>query len=270
LTYYQGETLSNLLIIYPHGLGDCVQLTPVLRNYFFNTGKKAAVATLERFKSAEFFNHNPYVGHILYTKDAWNDYDDPDEGFRLVQEECERWGRENGYDKVVMPMHKDWSHHKILLNFKYCDVKPTSIFTEVFTSDEDKRVAREFVKNLYGDEPYGFAATKSGRPAQTMPAGYGRKWLQVRKGLKNVLEVDVEFGIYDYNFNVQIEMMRMASALVLPDSAFPPAASAMGKPVDHMYIAPQWGPRGYNRIKPLHSAVQNINYVLDQEIMEML
>ena len=103
-----------------------------------------------------------------------------------------------------------------------------------------------------------------------VPVGYGRKWLEVRKGLKNVLEIGVEFEILDFSFNVQIEMMRTAAAIVLPDSAFPPAASAIGKPIDHMYIAPQWGHRGYNRIKPLHSALQNINYELDKDILEML
>lgn len=262
--------MSNLLIIYPHGLGDCVQLTPVLRNYFFNTGKKAAVATLERFKSAEFFNHNPYVGHILYTKDAWNDFENPNEGFRLVNEYCTNWGKENGYTKIVMPMHTNWDHHKILLNFKYCGVTPTSIFTEVFTSDRDKQVAKEFVSNLYGDEPFGFVQTKSGRPLQTLPSGYGRKWLEIRKDITNVIEVDVEFGMLEYNFNVQLEIMRLARAIVLPDSAFAPAASAMGKPVDHMYIHPNWGHRSYPRVKPLHRAVQNINYELDKQIMEML
>jgi len=262
--------MSKLLIIYPHGLGDCVQLTPVLRNYFFNTGQKAAVATLERFKSAQFFVNNPYVEHILYTKDAWNDYSNPEEGFKLVKEYCENWGKENGYTKIVMPMHNNWNHHKILLNFKYCDVVPTSVFTEVFTSDEDKRVAKEVIHDLYGTEPFGFVQTKSGRPLQTMPTGYGRKWLEVRKGILNVIEVDVEFGMFDYNINVQIEMMRLARAIVLPDSAFAPAASAMGKPIDHMYIHPNWGRKGYNRIKPLHDAVQNINYELDEEIMEML
>ena len=76
--------MKNLLILYPHGLGDCILLTPVLRNYFFNTGKKAAVAVLERFKTAQMFDNNPYVSEIIYTADAWNDFENAEIGFKTV------------------------------------------------------------------------------------------------------------------------------------------------------------------------------------------
>ena len=168
--------MKNLLILYPHGLGDCILLTPVLRNYFFNTGQKAAVAVLERFRTARIFDNNPYVSEIVYTKDAWNDFDNPQLGFQTVFETCAKWCEENNYE-MVMPKHDNWNHSKILINFKYCGVEPTSVFTEVFTTDEDKRKAKEFVTNQFGKEPYGFVQTTTGRPLANLPENYGKIWL---------------------------------------------------------------------------------------------
>ena len=261
--------MKNLLILYPHGLGDCILLSPVLRNYFFNTGKKAAVAVLERFKTAQMFDNNPYVSEIIYTADAWNDFEDPKVGFETVYNSCNEWCKENGY-QMVMPKHDNWNFSKILINFKYCGVDPTSVFTEVFTNDSDKKVAREFIENRFGSKSFGFVQTKTGRPLANLPDGYGRKWLEVHKGIENIIEVGVDYDPLQFNINTQIEIMRMSSAVCLPDSVFFNACGAIGKPVDHVYVAPTWGHRGYKRVKPLHDVKHNVSFTLDQEVLKQL
>ena len=259
-----------MLIVYPHGLGDCILLTPILRNYFFNTGKKASVATLERFKTAKFFDNNPYVADILYTKDAWNDYESPEVGFKKVNEYCQKWADKNNHDKVVYPKHDNWDHSKILINFKYCGVQPTSVFTEVFSSSEEVKTANDFIQNITKGEPFGFVQTTTGRPLANLPENYGRAWLKKKKGLAKTIEVGKDFDVYDFSINTQIEIMRRSSAVCLPDSVFFNACGAIGKPVDHVYIAPTWGPRGYNRVRPLHSVKQNVLFQLDEEVLDSI
>ena len=261
--------MKNLLILYPHGLGDCILLTPVLRNYFFNTGKKAAVAVLERFKTAKIFDNNPYVSNIIYTKDAWNDFENSQVGFQTVFDTCEKWCQENNY-KMVMPKHDNWNFSKILINFKYCSVTPSSVFTEVFTTDKDKKIANKFIEERFSNEPFGFVQTKTGRPLANLPNGYGQKWLKKYKNLDNIIEVGVDYDPLRFNINTQIEIMRQATAVCLPDSVFFNACGAIGKPIDHIYVAPTWGPRGYKRVKPLHSVQQNVVYELDNEVLKEL
>ena len=60
----------KVMIVYPHGLGDCILATPALRSYKNKTGNFVGFAMLERFRSSELFKHNPYVNELIYTKDA--------------------------------------------------------------------------------------------------------------------------------------------------------------------------------------------------------
>ena len=113
---------EGLLICYPNGLGDCILLTPVLRNYFFSTGNKASIAILERFKTAKIFDNNPYVDQLLYTKDAWNDFETSEIGFKIVMESCVQWCQQNEYEYLAYPRHDDWNQSKILLNLRYCNI----------------------------------------------------------------------------------------------------------------------------------------------------
>ena len=261
---------KKTLIFYPHGLGDCVLLTPVLREYFFTTGTKASVATLERFKSAKFFDHNPYVDKIVYTKDAWNDYPNFHFGCQKILEYCVKWCTQNDHVRLASPQHDDWDQSKIMLNFHHCKLKPTSVFTEIFTTDEDKKSAALFIKQKFGNKPFGFVQTKTGREQANLPENYGKLWLKKYCDLDNTIEVGKDYDPLEFSINTQFEIMRQAQAVCLPDSVFFNACGAMGKPVDHLYVAPAWGPRGYARVKPLHLVKQNIVYELDEKIMALL
>lgn len=256
--------MKPLLIVYPHGLGDCIMLTPAIRNYFFQTGIKPSVAIMERFRSSEIFNNNPYLDDIIYTKDPWNDYPNRHIGFNAVFNWCKEWS--NSRHEVIMPMHEDRTKNKIEANLEACEIDPSSVFTETFSTDEDIDLAHMFRCN----EAFGFVQTTTGRPNADLPPGYGKEWLRRHRGLSNVIEVGVDFKYDEFNINTQIEIMRMASAVCLPDSVFSNTCGAIGKPIDHLYFAPQWGPQGYARVKPLHEVEQHVVYELDPEVMEAI
>jgi hypothetical protein len=251
-----------MLVCYPHGLGDCVLLTPALREYYFKTGKKASVATLERFKSAKFFDYNPYVDKIFYTKDAWLDYPTFEEGCAKVYESCVEFAKQNEIIQVTFPQHKTYKE-KILSNYvdiglKAC-VNPT---TEIYTCDEDVSTAAELIEKLVGHNRFGFVQTSTGVPQKDLPAGYGREWLKKNLGLSHFIEVGVEFDGLSLPITTQFEIMRRASGVCVPDSVFYHACGAMHKPVDFVYFAK--GQSVYDRVRPLHGVKQNIKFELDE------
>lgn len=239
--------MNDLLILYPHGLGDCILLTPAIREFYKATGHKVHVATLERFRSAKFFDNNPYVDKIYYTKDAWHDYPNSQVGFSELYKEWRAFASKNNFGGIVMPMH---AHpiQKIELNFKYLGVYNSEEYgVEIHTSSLDKSIAEKIISDTVGNNPFGFIQTKTGVESKNLPDGYGQEYLRKNNNLSNFIEVGKDFDALDYNINVQFEVMRKASAVCLPDSVFYHACHAMKKPVDFVYFGR--GQSVYDRVK---------------------
>jgi len=252
--------MEDVLVIYPHGLGDCVLLTPALREYYNKNGHQLSVATPERFRSARFFDHNPYVKQVYYTKDAWLDYPNSQVGFNAVYNDWKTYAREQGLRGVVMPMHSN-PINKIILNFKYLGIPlDANPVTELHTTPEDGDSAAKIIAELVGDAPFGFVQTNTGVPSKDLPADYGRTWLKNQRGLENVIEIGKEIGALDYNINIQFEILRRATAVCIPDSVFYHACHAMNKTIDLVYFGR--GKGIYDRVRPLHEVKENVVFKL--------
>lgn len=248
--------MNNLLILYPHGLGDCILLTPSIREFFNLTKNKVHVATLERFMSAKIFDNNPYVDKIFYTKDAWHDYPNSQIGFKSLYSEWKEKAKNLGFGGIVMPMHSS-PINKIDLNFKYLGLKGMkNPKTEIHTTEEDRDIALSLISKIVGDNKFGFVQTKTGVPSKNLPEGFGKKWIKENKGIDNVIEIGTEIGALEYNINVQFEILRRASAVCLPDSVFYHACHAIGKEVDFVFFGR--GAGIYNRVKPLWDVKENV------------
>ncbi len=248
--------MKNLLIIYPHGLGDCILLTPAIREFFKATGSKVHIATLERFKSAKFFVNNPYVDKIHYTKDAWHDYSDSNTGFISLYKEWKEKARELKYGGIVMPMHSIPSN-KIYINIKHLGIKdPEDYKTEIHTTEDDKKIAKNIIQKIVGNSDFGFIQTNTGVPTKNLPEGFGREWLRENRGLKKFIEIGRELSPFDYNINVQFEILRNASAVCLPDSVFYHCCHAIGKDVDFVFFGR--GKEIHRRVKPVWQVNENV------------
>lgn len=252
--------MKNLLILYPHGLGDCILLTPAIREFYKATGNKVHIATLERFKSAQFFHNNPYVDKVFYTKDAWHDYSNAQLGFKSLYQEWKEFAKEQGFGGFVMPMHSI-PRSKIVLNLEAIGVRNAKNYSaEIYTSEKDKKTAKEIVHNLVGNSDFGFVQTKTGVESKDLPKGFGREWLKTNKKLNNFIEIGVDFEPLDYNINIQFEIMRKASAVCLPDSVFYHACHAIGKKVDFAYFGR--GKGVYDRVKHIVSSEEKVVFEL--------
>ena len=251
-----------MLICYPHGLGDCVLLTPAIREFYYATGKKVSVATLERFKSAKFFDYNPYVDKVFYTKDAWLDFPNFDLGCKEVYESCVAFAKENDIVHVSFPRHKSYKE-KILANYVDIGLKTcVNPMTEIFTCDKDAQDADKMIGDIVGGNRFGFIQTSTGVPKKDLPAGYGRAWLKKNRGIEHFIEVGVDFDPLSIPITTQFEIMRRSVGVCLPDSVFYHACGAMNKPVDFVYFAK--GKEVYDRVRPLHTVKQNIKFELDE------
>ena len=252
--------MEDVLVIYPHGLGDCVLLTPTLREYYKKTGEKLHIATLERFRSAQFFNNNPYVDQIFYTKDAWHDYPNSQTGFQSIYNDWKSFAKDKGYKGIVMPMHSQ-PINKILLNYKFLGLVGQKDYqTEIYTTQEDEKVAQDIIEAIVGTLPFGFVQTSTGVPSKDLPQGYGRQWLLENRGLEKIIEIGLEINPLEYNINVQFEILRRAAAVCIPDSVFYHACHAINKEVDFVYFGR--GQAVYNRVCPLHEAIENVVFAL--------
>ena len=250
--------MKNLLILYPHGLGDCILLTPALREFYNTTGNKASIAMLERFKTAELYEHNPYVKKVYFTKDAWSDYPDSNVGFRTLYHEWKTFAKENSFTGFVMPMHSA-PMSKIEINLRTLGLHHIKNYSaEIYTSAEDRELAKSIITKIVGDEPFGFVQTHTGVERKNLIEGYGQKWLLNNKGLKSCIEVGKHFSYLDYNINVQFEIMRHAAAVCLPDSVFYHACHAINKTIDLVYFGR--GEEVYERVKHIQGSEENVVY----------
>jgi len=252
--------VENLLVLYPHGLGDCILLTPAIREFHKATGHKVYVATLQRFESAKFFDNNPYVDKIFYTKDAWHDYPNSHVGFSELYKEWKTFAQKNSFGGIVMPMH---SHpvSKIELNFKFLGVQnPQNYKAEIHTTQKDVDKAASIISSVVGEQPFGFIQTNTGVEQKDLPQGYGEQWLKNNKNLEAFIEVGKNFSALEHNINVQFEIMRKASAVCLPDSVFYHACHAMNKPVDLAYFGR--GKGVYERVKHTVASKEKVVFEL--------
>ena len=179
--------MKNLLVLYPHGLGDCILLTPAIREFYKATGNKVHIATLERFKTAKFFDNNPYVEKIYYTKDAWHDYPNSQVGFIELYKEWKQFASKNGFGGIVMPMHSQ-PISKIDINFRYLGVYNSEEYaTEIYTSPLDSKIAEKTINDIVGDKPFGLIQTNTGVKQKDLPEGYGREYLKTNKNLESFM-----------------------------------------------------------------------------------
>ena len=174
--------MSKVLIVYPHGLGDCILATPAIREYKKQTGNFIGFATLERFRSAELFKNNPYVDEVIYTKDAWNDFGSFEEGCRYLADYYANYAKNNKYDDVFF-VKQSPDGSKIIDCFKALNIWPITggdkdipPHTEVYLTDEDHDKAKEIAKGM--DNHFGFIHSKTGVPAKNLPMSYGSKWIK--------------------------------------------------------------------------------------------
>ncbi len=245
------------LIIYPHGLGDCLMLTPAIREYYLKYGQKVNVMILERFKSSQIFCNNPYIQNIYFCKDPWNDFDTKKTGFQQVKKLGIKIAKENNLSPLFIK-HKG-SKHKILINCSKLKVK-TSYKIDIFINLNDFLEANNFIKKSTNGLPFAFVQSKTGAGAsKDLPDDFGRKWIIKHTKIDSIIEVGKSFQFNEFNINTQFAILQKASYICLPESVFYVACSGLNKNIDFIYSGR--GPETYNRIRNINTNIyENVYY----------
>jgi hypothetical protein len=253
------------LIVYPHGLGDCILATPAIETYKTQTGNFVGFAMLERFKSAQLFANNPYIDEIVYTKDAWNDFPTFGQGLEAVKAFCSQYAKEHKYDEVVLINHSKGGSKitDCFIALKITQPKaPSGVLTKVHLSVKDYEWANKTRNN---ELLFGFVHSKTGVPNKDLPDGYGKKWIKKHFVNIPVIEVGVDYDEYSIPITHGFALLEQAQVICVTDSVYYHAAGALGKKIDLAYFARGVGV--YNRVSPLvlrPQANQNIVYKLEK------
>ena len=257
------------LLLYPHGLGDCILATPLLRT-LHKRGDEVGFATLERFRSARLLDNCPYVQELFYTKDAWNDFPSFEVGMQHLAQVCLHWIKERGY-QLFVPVKHGPKEHKIIANYLRVGIDPfgpdfdESLQTEVWITPEDEEAAKRYKP----EQPYAFIQTRTGVPAKDLPIGFGQAYAR-NHGIPDFVEVGISFRYDEIPIGAQFALLRDASMVIIPDSVFFHAACALGKAIDFVYFArgrgihdrvhPLEGPHKYNPVYQLPSEIPNFTW----------
>lgn len=236
-----------MLIIYPHGLGDIILLTPALRAL----GEEPHIAVLKRFRGTEILDGCPWIEQVHYVlPDPWND---------TSRSGCRTFGEHYAEKHGLTPV---WiwhppQMHKITYNAHALDVELVHLDTEIWISAEHREIADDWLAGRQW--PYGFLHCATGMPGlstaaakKDFPASLGWKWLS-SQGMSSVVEVGNSFAKDAFPIPVQFEIMRRADKLCVADSVFYHAAHALKKRVDLAYFGR--GEGVHRRVRPLHEGV---------------
>lgn len=243
------------LIIYPHGLGDIILLTPALRAL---AGKGYHVAMLKRFAGTEILDYCPYIepGCCHYVlPDPWNNPG----GRNATKAAGCKLARE-------LKMTPTWvwhlpGKHKIHENFRQLGTVSQNLQTEFWWTRQHMAQATDFLSlHRYW---IGFLHCSTGMPGlstaapkKDFPSEVGRAWL-LRCGCAGVVEVGVEMEM-SLPMPTQFLIMKAAHMVCLADSVFYHACHAMNKDVDFAYFGR--GKGVWERVRPLHDHMEVVSW----------
>jgi len=232
----------KILIVYPHGLGDCIMATPALRQLHAE-GHTISLAMSRRFKSSNIFDACPYISKQIWTSDMWLDHGGPGKGVDAIQRELQSFGYVETHDKVVFVRHPK-RQHKVISTALQCDVSLTTHHTEVFISDKAKQLAEKYLPS----KPFMFVHHDgSGDPKKNVPLS------QVNVDMRDDLDrcvVGRDFPSVGFDINSQFYIMSKATKVCVIESAFFCAAVALQKKIDLAYF--KNGRRGFHRVRDLN------------------
>ena len=240
------------LIVYPHGLGDIILLTPALRAL---AGRGNHVAVLERFAGTEILDNCPHIDGVHYClPDPWNS-----PGGRNATKAA---GCKLACELNLKPtwVWHEPGKHKIHENFRHLGTSHPDLSTEIYPTRKHSFEAIRFISHHH---QFGFLHCSTGMPGlsaaaakKDFPSQLGREWL-LRAGCDEVVEVGVEMAM-EQPINTQFMIMFNAHKVCLADSVFYHACHAMNKDVDFAYFGR--GKEVWDRVRPLHDHKEVVSW----------
>jgi hypothetical protein len=220
---------KKVIILYWHGLGDVVLLTPILRHLYKQGHTIDLMCRPEVFNSG-LLRECPYVKGFVNIDNPWRS----DLGFECQKElnilQFERLSKH--YDMSISCLHESIIKGcKIATNWKECGITPDDNQLEVFIPPDTEARAMDLVSSCY---PNGYIYRHTQIEFHTTHDWDCADW--IKKHLPDLPVIDTGLGGNHYcadpDINFSFVLAREARYRVLSSSVFVHACDAMGVIID--------------------------------------
>jgi len=222
--------MKRALILYWHGLGDVIQLTPVLRK-LHRDGYVTDLMCRPEVSSSHLFDECPYVSMLIPVVNPWQSPIGKDEQTKKNIAMFE--DRSKKYDWSAKCLHKDIKGLKVDWNFRECgiDPMPSDRHLEVFIPSWIESEAMSYIEKNY---PNGYVFRHTDVKWHPWHTWNSSEWIQ--KTFPGLPVFDTGDGaLHDMphkNINYSFVLAREAKRRVLSSSVFVHACEAMGSVID--------------------------------------
>lgn len=231
---------KKALILYWHGLGDVIMLTPMLR-YFFRHGHVVHLMCRPEVDSSNLLGYCPYVEKLIHIPNPWQS----PIGFERQKQtnitEFEQLSKNFYTDYLSIDMEYSLSisclhEHifqdcKIATNWKECGIPPDDNRLEIFIPPDIEARAMEFIASCYPD---GYIYRHTQIEFHTTHNWDCTDW--IKRHLPDLPVVDTGVGgnyyCADPDINFSFVLAREARHRILSSSVFVHACDAMGAIID--------------------------------------
>lgn len=220
---------KKALILYWHGLGDVIMLTPILR-HLHQRGYKTHLMCRPEVHSSNLLGDCPYVNLLIYVSNPWQS----DIGFDCQSEINISMFKDlyRDYDWSACCFHKYIKQGcKIATNWHECGLTPDNDKLEVFIPPNIEAKAMKLISFHY---PKGYIYKHTQIEFHETHNWDCTNWM--KKHLPNLPIVDTGLGgnyyCADPDINFSFVLAREATHRVLSSSVFVHACEAMGVKMD--------------------------------------
>lgn len=242
--------MKKALILYYHGLGDIIQLTPHLRE-LYRLGYITDIMCNTSVRKSHLLDNCPYVNMIIDIENPWWSKIGFEKQLQLNKQQFDDLSSK--YDWVGYCPHNNIQQYrsKIDCNSNELNLKIYDRYLEVFIPMNIHKQAIEYIESEY---PKGYIHVHTNIELHAAHSWDSMSW--INNNLPDLPIVDTGFGgnkfvVHD-NINFSFVLAMYATHRVYSSSTFVHAADAMNLPMDIVHYGSNsdyaW-PEDRNKIK---------------------
>lgn len=226
---------NNILVVFPHGIGDLIMATPALRSLRAQHAEvRIGLAVHSRTWNSGQAQLNPNVDEVFLVHNPWFSKSKTTGDDRL-KTEIDLIKETMDYGEVRWVTHgaaSNLSTHKVTATAAELEVDLEDDQYEIFITDESKARADLWLQeNRFNTGEYAFVHTHSSDRGKNI----ARRQILEKAHTKfpnKVVSIDASTDITERPIDFWFEVMRRAGFSGLVDSVFVHAADALGKSID--------------------------------------
>jgi len=220
---------KKAIILYWHGLGDVIMLTPHLR-YLYEHGYLTHLMCREEVITSHLLDECPYISDMEPVENPWQAENFSKQAEENVNRLISVCGRYDWVGEAAHLSHASYEH-KMETTSRELGLDVDNYDTEVFIPEEVMAEVNEFVADRYPD---GFIFKHTDIEFHQEHCWHSKGW--IRDNLPDLPIVDTGLGGNFYrhwdDINYSFCLVKAAQHLVLSSSVFVHAADALGKTID--------------------------------------